>query len=202
MATRPDEKYELGCVPMSYPRWLSCTALFFCLCTQACNRNVESFVPGEKPRSPDLTKIFPEGAQRAMEREGAMAGVPSSPMGEVAAFESAASQMIRGTITLAPELADRIPQGGVLFLVARGGGTGPPIAAKRISGLRFPIAFELGPEDRMLESVSFAGPLFLSARIDADGNAGSRATGDLQGAASAAVEPGASGIQIYIDQVL
>ena len=45
----------------------------------------------------------------------------------------------------------------------------------------FPLDFSLGPEDRMIQAMPFAGPLGLSARIDADGNATSREPGDLQG---------------------
>ena len=30
-----------------------------------CDRNMEPFAPGEEPRQPDLSKIFPAGAEQA-----------------------------------------------------------------------------------------------------------------------------------------
>ncbi|MFV1978103.1 MAG: hypothetical protein ACC649_01995, partial [Myxococcota bacterium] len=35
------------------------------LAVEGCDRRVESFVPGEKPQTPELAKIFPAGADRA-----------------------------------------------------------------------------------------------------------------------------------------
>ncbi len=49
---------------------------------------------------------------------------------------------------------------------------------------------------------AFVGPLLLTARVDADGNASSREPGDLTGAAAAPVEPGATGVTIRIDEKL
>jgi hypothetical protein len=54
----------------------------------------------------------------------------------------------------------------------------------------------------MLASVPFAGAVRLSARLDADGNATSRQPGDLIGAAGQEVSPGASGVEIVLDQKL
>ena len=73
---------------------------------------------------------------------------------------------------------------------------------KRIPSPRFPLDFELGPDDRMIQAMPFAGPLTLSARVDSDGNAMSRTPGDLSGQAAGPIEPGASGIELVIDQVV
>ena len=73
---------------------------------------------------------------------------------------------------------------------------------KRIEAPRFPLDFEIGPDDRMLKSMPFAGAVLLTARLDADGNATSRTPGDLQGIAGQAVSPGASGVEIVLDQKL
>jgi len=45
----------------------------------------------------------------------------------------------------------------------------------------------------------FAGPLTITARVDSDGNAMSRAPGDLFGDAAAPVDPGATGVEVLID---
>ena len=73
---------------------------------------------------------------------------------------------------------------------------------QRIVDPRLPLEFSIGPEDRMIEQMPFAGPLTLSARLDADGNAMTRLAGDLQGQAPEAHEPGDEGVAIVIDEAL
>ncbi len=166
----------------------------------ACDRAIEPYVPGEKAVAPDLKRIFPEGAERSSDTGAA----PSPGAGGAPAPAPAATtgEAIRGTITLAPELEERVPAGAILFLIARRGEGGPPLAVQRVVEPRFPLEFSIGPEDRMIEQMPFAGPLLLAARIDADGNAMTRQPGDLQGAAPGSYEPGASGVAIIVDEVL
>ncbi len=174
-----------------------------------CDRRVEPFDPDEKVEAPDLSRIFPRGAERAA-REGAgppggPPGGPAAPPGRGAPPPAAAADAgppIRGTIRVADALSERVPAGAVLFLIARGPQPGPPVAVKRIVEPRFPLDFELGPADRMIEAIPFRGPLRLSARIDADRNAMTRNPGDLQGAAAQAVEPGARDVEILIEEIL
>jgi cytochrome c-type biogenesis protein CcmH len=178
-----------------------------------CDRAVEPYVPGEKPEQPDLSRIFPEGAQRAAENKaGAMggsaaSGTPAAPgapadRGQPPTADAAAAT-VSGTITLAPDFEARVPAGAILFLIARtGAGGGPPLAVKRVESPRFPMDFSLGPDDRMIKTMPFEGPLQLSVRLDADGNAMTRAPGDLQGETTQSHQPGESGVSIVIDQVL
>lgn len=175
-----------------------------------CDRAVEPYVPGEAVEQPDLGRIFPEGAERTA--QGGAAAPAANPRGAPPVGADApppagvpaagASAPIRGTVTLAPGLAGRIPEGAILFLIARRGEQGPPLAVQRVVEPRLPLEFSIGPEDRMLEQIPFGGPLTLSARLDGDGNAMTRLPGDLQGAASGSYEPGASGVEIVIDEVL
>jgi hypothetical protein len=109
---------------------------------------------------------------------------------------------ITGQILLAPDLAQRVPRGAVLFLIARAGVSGPPVAAKLISSPEFPLDFELGPDDRMRRDMPFEGPLRLTARLDSDGDAATRAAGDLRGVSQQDHSPGATGVTILIDEVL
>jgi hypothetical protein len=195
--------------------WISGVAVLVAaaLLGSGCDRHVEPFVPGEEPEQPDLSKIFPEGASGA---RAAVAELPPSPQQRGApplmppaapapapapAPAQAEAEPIRGTIRLAPELEGRVPAGGVLFIIARLGSAGPPLAAKRIPSASFPFDFEIGPGDRMITSVPFAGPLQISARVDADGNV-SKGPGDLAGDAIEGLEPGAKGVVLLLDQVL
>lgn len=158
-----------------------------------CDRNVEPYVPGEQPRQPDLSAIFPEGAERR-----AAPGVPAAP-GEA---DPGDAPPIRGVVEISDELRDRAPEGAVLFLIARPGEAGPPLAVQRIAAPSFPLSFEIGPGDRMIATLPFAGELRLTARLDSDGDAASRSPGDLLGRAPGVHVPGATGVRIVLDELL
>ena len=172
-----------------------------------CDRNLDPYTD-EPVEQPDLARIFPEGA-RGGERAPIMPPVAGDEGTGAAArrstppeARSSSGEALRGTLVLAPELEDRVPAGAILFVIARVGSTGPPSAVLRIRNPEFPLAFAIGPEHRMITQMPFAGPFTLSARVDADGNAMTRNPGDLQGAAEATHAPGATGIEIVIDEVL
>jgi hypothetical protein len=171
------------------------------LALQGCDRNIEPFDPSEQPHQPDLSRIFPAGAERVGRAEPGLPEPPGAGRGAMPlAAESGAP--IRGTVRIAPELESLVPTGAVLFLIARNSEAGPPLAVKRIASPSFPLDFEIGADDRMIQSMPFTGPLSLSARVDADGNATSRTPGDLQGASAGALEPGATGVEVVLDQAL
>jgi hypothetical protein len=103
---------------------------------------------------------------------------------------------------VADALQHQATEGAVLFVIARNAGGGPPLAVKRIPSPSFPVEFELGPDDRMIQQLPFVGPLTLSARLDSDGNATTRTPGDLEGRLEGEVPTGSSGIRIELDQVV
>jgi cytochrome c-type biogenesis protein CcmH len=177
----------------------------------ACDRGVEPFDPNERVAAPDLSKIFPPGAERAPKDQGMGAAArgaspPGAPaaMGAVPAAAAAASGggPIRGRIVLAGELEGRVPGGSVLFLIARASDAGPPVAVKRVPDPSFPLDFEIGPGDRMMEGIPFTGPFQLTARVDADRNAATRNPGDLQGESRERVPAGTRDVELVIDRVL
>jgi cytochrome c-type biogenesis protein CcmH len=172
------------------------------LAALGCNRNLETFDPNEQPRQPDLSKIFPAGAERAERAQPGLMDAPGSGRGAAPVAAAVSGDPIQGTVRIAPDLAASVPDGAVLFLIARNAAGGPPLAVKRIAAPEFPLDFEIGPADRMIQTMPFAGELMLSARVDADGNATSRTPGDLQGAATALVRPGARGVEVVIDQAV
>jgi len=129
--------------------------------------------------------------------------MPTPSGGRGAPPVAAASDLpIRGRVEVAPELSARVPANAILFLIARRASAGPPLAVRRIENPSFPLEFTIGPDDRMIKSMPFVGPVNLTARLDGDGNATSRSPGDLQGASGAPVEPGASGVVVVLDQLL
>jgi len=186
---------------------LSLVVLVAALAT-GCDRNIEPYDPDEEPREPDLSKIFPEGAERAQQQPPSL---PPAPGGERGAPALSAEQMagepgpgsdappIEGRVEVAPELGGALPPDAVLFIIARRASGGPPLAVKRVAGPAFPLAFSLGPDDRMIQSMPFVGPIRLSARLDGDGNAMSRSPGDLQGELPEPLDPGATGVVVRLD---
>ncbi len=168
------------------------------------DRKIEPYVEGEQPRQPDLSKIFPAPEEESKIEAAPMVGgstrgnIPPSRAGLEASEES---QSIQGTVVLAPGI--EVEPGGVLFIIARRvGGAGPPVAVKRVEGPRFPLSFSLGPADRMIAEMPFAGPFQLSVRLDGDGNASSRESGDVQGAYSEELNPGATDIELVLDTAI
>lgn len=167
-----------------------------------CDRNVEPFVPGEEPREPDLSKIFPAGAEESGSPR-TQPGIPPLPRETRGGADASANAApIQGTVSVPDSLRGSLPDGAVLFLIARRGAAGPPLAVQRIGAPSFPLHFSIGPADRMIASIPFEGPLQLSARLDADGDAMSRKPGDLQGAAEGSFSPGANGVSIILDEIL
>ena len=124
----------------------------------------------------------------------------------------AAIDAIRGTVSVDPHLSNKTgvsagdasgPLEGALFVIARKPGAkggGPPIAVKRILRPSFPQAFELGKADAMMSSADFAGPLAISAKYTARGDAMTHA-GDWLGEAKASVPPGTVGVAITLGRV-
>jgi hypothetical protein len=200
-------------VPQSTRRAL---ALAVAICAAlACDRNLEPFDPAEEPRQPDLARIFPEGEQqgpglRAPSLPGESAPAETGrraapPIGSQPAPATAAGgSPIRGRIELAPDLAADAAPESILFLIARSGAatSGPPLAVRRYSSPRFPLEFEIGPEQVMIPSMRFEGEIRLTARLDSDGNAMTRLPGDLQGAYPVPLSPGAADAVLTLDEKL
>jgi hypothetical protein len=159
---------------------------------------MEPFVEGEKVRKPDLARIFPESSSPEETSPEATRSVPepASVRGNVASPAG-----IRGTIAVSPELLDRLPPTGTLFVIARKSGVaaGPPLAVLRIPGPRFPVAFEIGQEQVMIPGLSFQGEIQITARLDSDGNAMTKLPGDLAGSASGPAPPGTEGVYAILD---
>lgn len=188
--------------------WILPVLGLLCAVQLACDRNIEPYVPGEEPRQPDLSRIFPAGAEQEARREapGELPPPPpprgARPVGGTAPADASKAEPIRGEVRVAEALREQLRPDAVLFIIARVGGAGPPLAVKRIQSPRFPLQFSIGPDDRMIATLPFQGALQLTARLDGDGDAISRDPGDLQGRADGTYPPGASNVTIVLDEVL
>lgn len=124
---------------------------------------------------------------------------PAAQGGEAAA--APAAEPIRGVVKLPEGVA--APK-GTLFVIVRnaGVGRGPPLAVKKIDAPTFPFEFEVGPGDVMMKGMPFNGPFDVQARLDADGNAMTKAPGDLVASEpTTGVQPGAR-VEVLLDERL
>lgn len=105
---------------------------------------------------------------------------------------------ITGQVTLTPALAAKAAGKPILYLIARTGGPGPPLAVVKIPNPRFPQSFTLSRQNVMMPNVPFAGSVRISARLDSDGNAGPAQPGDLVGKSEGLIPVGAKGVTIVL----
>jgi cytochrome c-type biogenesis protein CcmH len=145
--------------------------------------------PGAAPGTPSDMASGTAPRALADDAPNAAAGPPSAP--------------VRGTVSLAPSLTQRLPPQATLFVVARAA-QGPriPLAVLRVPAASLPYQFELGDANAMDPSrpMSSAAQIVLEARISASGEA-MRQPGDLYGQAPP-VQSGARDVAILIDQVV
>lgn len=122
---------------------------------------------------PELRQVLAEQLA-SMEQPG---GAPSGT-----AQAAAAPAGVEISISLDAKLATRVPAGGTLFVIARRGEGGPPLAVQRRSVGTWPVSVRLSDADAMLPGMqlSASGPLKLIARISASGQP-IASSGDLYG---------------------
>ena len=119
----------------------------------------------------------------------------------IEAKKGSTDTMVSGTIRIDPTLADQMPEGASLFLIARSEGVkrGIPLAVKKLQGVTFPYLFTLGQADVMLPGALFEGPITIFARLDKDGDA-APASGDIDGVV--ATNPGDQQVEIILNHLI
>jgi len=111
------------------------------------------------------------------------------------------ARSISGTIEAGDAIAHILSAQGTLFLIARPEGvtSGPPLAAKRHSLIKFPFKFKIGPENVMIEGNRFEGSLKITARWDLDGLP-KASPDDVEG--SITVFSGTKDVRIVLDHII
>lgn len=133
----------------------------------ACNQNVQPLPENGGPPLPAVNAARP--------------AVRSTPPPAPPAATSAEGGTLAGTVTIAPELEEKLTGAETLYIMARRGMGGPPTAVKRLSPVEFPVSFTLTAADQMVQGTPFTGDMIIIARIDRDGNAGPPQSGDMEG---------------------
>jgi hypothetical protein len=117
------------------------------------------------------------------------------------ATQAKQSRTIRGTVTMAPDLAGKASPTDTLFVFARET-SGPPMPVSIVRATRkdLPFTFQLDDSTSPMPSrkLSSAGPVVIVARLSKSGQAMPQ-SGDLEGM-SQPVQSGVDGITIVIDR--
>lgn len=162
-------------------------------------KRLHQLLPPESPYAQDILAAQQEAERLA--QTGMADGNPAKPPpADANTAAVAAGAAIKGRIDIAPALKSRLADTDVLFLFARPGQSGPPVAAIRASASQLPLEFELDDSTAMNpgNTLSQHKQVMLVARVSKSGNPAAQ-PGDLEGSV-ANVKVGASGVKIMIDQ--
>ncbi|MGH9885077.1 MAG: c-type cytochrome biogenesis protein CcmI/CycH, partial [bacterium] len=177
-------------MPLSLPGRLALFPLL--LLALACDRRTEPFVDlAHEPPKVDRPVHVP-----GLENPAPRAQMPMGQRGTTGAPDASGAP-IRGTVVAGEGVS--ASGDGILFVIARNGAGGPPLAVKRLPVGPFPLAFELGPADVMMAGRPFAGPINLTARVDRDGDPLTHAPDEPSAELAAPVEPGAEGVELRLE---
>lgn len=155
-------------------------------------------VPPESPYGQDIEAAYQEAKRLS---EGGLTGMDNLADQGQADQAAAAGPTIQGQLDIAPALKAQVSPQDVVFLFARAGEGGPPVAAIRASAGQFPLAFELSDAMAMNpdNKLSKYKTVDLTARVAKSGDV-KGAAGDLEGSLKA-VKVGSQGARLVIDTV-
>lgn len=139
------------------------------------------------------------------EVEQLMRGGGAPPPAAAASPSSVATagKRVAGTVTVTPELRDRIVPGDAVFVFARASSGPPmPLAAQRVTAADLPYAFSLDDAAAVMPQLKLSdfAEVVITARVSKSGNA-TRGSGDLEGS-SGVVTLGSDNVQVSIDTVV
>jgi cytochrome c-type biogenesis protein CcmH len=156
----------------------------------------------ETPYAQEILGMRNEAQRLAQIGGGAQtpgAALSPNPQGQAAAAPQAT---VAGSVQVAEALKSRVGDQHTIYLIARAGETGPPLAAARVTMGPFPLQFSLDDSMAMnpANTLSKHKNVVLVARISASGNPIAQ-PGDLEGRVTG-VAVGARDVKLVIDRVL
>jgi cytochrome c-type biogenesis protein CcmH len=164
-------------------------------------KKLYKLMPPESSYAQDILAAQKDAERLVQSGLSGLDDLSNPPPAEEKAASATAGATIKGSIDIAPVLKSKLAASDVLFLFARAGQGGPPVAAIRASTGKLPLEFELNDSMAMNpgNTLSQQKQVMLVARISKSGNPMAQA-GDLEGTV-ADVKVGATGVKIVIDQV-
>jgi hypothetical protein len=112
---------------------------------------------------------------------------------------------VKGVITLGPKIGDRIKAGSIVYVVvkhadAAGQPTGTALAVDKLTWDKDQLTFDLGDAQAMVGGTELAGDVIVQAHYAQNGDALSRAAGDVMGQTRVVIP--ADHVKVVLDQVL
>ena len=165
-------------------------------------KHMYSMLPPESAYAQEILAAQQEAERLARPGVPGLANQGSTPHAGSKTSSSAPGATIQGSVDIAPALKSGLVKTDVLFLFARSGPGGPPVAAIRASGGQLPLEFELDDSMAMApgNALSQHTHVMLVARLSKSGNPMAQ-PGDFEGRV-ADVAVGTRGVKLVIDQVL
>lgn len=151
--------------------------------------------PGEELANSVRASITEARAKAGMPPLAAAAPLPAPPPGAPVA----GGVKVTGEIRLSPALAAQARPEDVVFVFARGGERGPPLAALRFTVAQLPVKFDFSQGALMGQGGALPAQVVVGARVSRSGQPVG-ASGDLEGA-SPPVALGAQGVVVTVDRV-
>ncbi|HSJ79641.1 MAG TPA: c-type cytochrome biogenesis protein CcmI [Thiobacillus sp.] len=163
-------------------------------------KRLHQLLPPESSYAQDILAAQKETERLAQTGMTGPDNLAAQAPAEAKAASAGQGAAIKGSIDIAPELKSRLAETDVLFLFARPGQSGPPVAAIRARAGQLPLEFELDDSTAMTagNTLSQHKQVVLVARVSKSGNPMAQ-PGDLEGTL-ANVTVGATGVKIMIDQ--
>jgi len=158
---------------------------------------LHQLLPPDTSHAQDILSMRNEAAQLAQSASSAPA---ASAPGAAVADGPAAS--VAGRVEVAEALKARVGEADTIYLIARAGESGPPLAAARVTMGAFPLPFSLNDSMAMNPAnlLSNHQEVVVVARISKSGNPLPQ-PGDLEGRVTG-VKVGAADVELVIDRVL
>jgi cytochrome c-type biogenesis protein CcmH len=159
-------------------------------------------LPPEVPYAQDVLAAQKEAERLAQTAVTGLDTLASPPPGGDTQPSAGARAGIAGSVDIAPALKSRLSSSDTVFLFARPGNSGAPVAAIRSDAGSLPLEFNLDDSMAMNPGnvLSRHKEVVLVARVSKSGNPIAQ-PGDFEGRMSG-VKVGASGVKLVIDQVL
>lgn len=166
----------------------------FALAVQFLDR-LQRLMPPDQPYAQEILKMRNEAQRLAEVASGTRSG-------DEQPTAAAAQVSVAGRVEVAPALVSQVGAQSTIYLIARAGETGPPVAAARVAMGAFPLPFSLDDSMAMnsANTLSNHKEVVLLARISASGNPIAQ-SGDLEGRL-VGVAVGAQDVKLVIDRIV
>jgi cytochrome c-type biogenesis protein CcmH len=165
-------------------------------------KRLHKLLPPESPYAQDVMEARKEAERLAHSAATGLDDLSNPPPAADSKPAAVEGARIVGSVDIAPALKSKLSSNDTVFLFARPGTSGAPVAAVRSTAGKLPLEFSLDDSMAMNPGnvLSRHKEVVLVARVSKSGNPIGQ-PGDFEGRISS-VKVGATGVKLVIDQVL